>query len=111
MSLDHAELLERAMAGINVPGRPYPRPLPAELAPWHCYIVDSGHCLACVPLCLWPQDALLAGPEVVLGGLLIPVPVQAVIAAGYQITEGFIVVDLPYDPDLGLEAPDGREEW
>lgn len=29
-----------------VPGRPYPHPLPSELAPWHVYIEEAGHCVA-----------------------------------------------------------------
>jgi hypothetical protein len=29
-----------------VPGRPYPHPLPPELAPWHVYTEAGGHCIA-----------------------------------------------------------------
>ncbi|MEU4091522.1 hypothetical protein [Streptomyces sp. NPDC026673] len=31
-----------------MPGGTYPRPLPAELAPWYCATGDAGHCIAVV---------------------------------------------------------------
>lgn len=39
MPLDPRSAILAALGAYLVPGRPYPRPLPAELAPWHCYTV------------------------------------------------------------------------
>ncbi|MFK0143210.1 hypothetical protein [Streptomyces murinus] len=41
-------IVRRTLAGL-VLDRPYPQEHPAELAPWHCYLVDGGHCLLVVP--------------------------------------------------------------
>ncbi|MFF4756644.1 hypothetical protein ACWD5R_43285 [Streptomyces sp. NPDC002514] len=40
-------IVRRTLSGLLL-ARPYPGELPAELAPWHCYVKDSGHCLLVV---------------------------------------------------------------
>ncbi|MDQ4104910.1 MAG: hypothetical protein M3186_14795, partial [Actinomycetota bacterium] len=65
-------------------------------APWHCYIPDSGHSIVIVTA----QDQHT-----------VAAPVKAVLRAGWTITpEGYVLCDLPYDPELGLiTEPDDDE--
>jgi hypothetical protein len=95
-----AEIIAKYVGGL-VPGRTYGRPLPDDLAPWYCYVVDSGHSIAIVP-------QAFHGSNLTLPDLLVPAPVRAVTAAGWTMSDGYVVCDLPYDPDLGLIA-DGHE--
>lgn len=98
---DPAAVIARVLAGVLVPGRPYPSPLPAELAAWHCYMVDGGHSI----LVALPAD----GPPT--EDRLVPAPVKAVLRAGWTVMSGFIVCDLPYDPHLGLVTEEDDEEF
>lgn len=96
-------VIGRHIAAI-VPGKGYPRPLPADLAPWHVYTADGGHSIA-VALAAFYQP----------GGdpaeFLVPAPVKAVLKAGWTARDGWIVCDLPYDPAVGLATDPGDDEY
>ena len=83
----------------------YPGVLPDELKPYHVYLTDSGHNILCVPKEYadkvqgepWDYEA--------------PVPVKYVIEKGYEIKVGYIVVDVPYDKDLGIVTDEKYDEY
>ena len=81
----------------------YPEPLPPELAQWYCYPIDAGHSIVCILKQHYH-------PTTDLIGHLIPVPVKSV-KRGYAIQREYIVVDLPYDSELGLQVPPEDEEY
>jgi len=102
--VDPPELVARATSDLAVRPRPYPAPLPVELATWRVYLLDAGHSILC--LLREHLPAALEDPA----GYLIPVPVRTV-RRGYAIERGFVVVDLAYDADIGLRVPEGDEEF
>ncbi|WP_030237429.1 hypothetical protein [Streptomyces sp. NRRL S-350] len=102
---DPADVIARTLAGYTLPGHPYPGQLPDELAPWHCYVVDSGHCIV-VTL---PKKNGKPPRE----RDTVPAPVKAVLRTGWTIHNytGYVVCDLPYDRDLGLLVDEADTEW
>lgn len=102
--MDPADLIARATADLPVRPRPYPEPLPGDLAPWHVYLLDAGHSILCL------LRAHLAEALEDPADYLIPVPVRTV-RRGYVIERGFVVADLEYDGAIGLVVPEGDEEF
>ena len=92
----NAEIIA-ALGPYLVPGRTYPGSLPAGLAEWYCYTIDGGHSIAC---------RLASDPD---AGLL-PVPVRTVLR-GYRVTAAGVIVDLPYDDELGIVTPPEDDEF
>lgn len=88
--------IANTLGGMVLPGRTYPGDLHPDLAPWYCYVVDSGHCIVVVIKSLI-EDA----PSV---DHSLPTPVLQVLRHGWEVIDGWIVCDLPYDPDLGAET-------
>ncbi|MFB6985596.1 hypothetical protein [Streptomyces sp. NPDC056304] len=104
-------IVRRTLAGLLL-DRPYPGEMPAELALWHCYVKDSGHCLLVM---LGPAED---GYRPSAGGLariedaFVPVPVKAVIRAGWRIGEGgYVHAALPYNPELGVVTDPEDDEF
>lgn len=87
---------------------PYPRPLPAEIAHLHAYVIDGGHCILAVPT-VFDKLAAERGAEL----YEVPLPVKYVLAKGWKPFEGTdsILVDVPYDEDLGAMVPAGYDEF
>ena len=81
----------------------YPRQLPPELAAWYCYPEDAGHSIVCVLKQHYQPDTDLTDR-------LIPVPVKSV-QRGYEVKGSYIIVDLPYDSNLGLITPPEDDEY
>lgn len=102
---DPQTAIARALGGLLVPGRRYPRPLPPELERWYCYTADGGHSIAVVLAQHYREDAADLTDQ------LVPAPVRSVLRAGYTIRRGYVVCDLPYDPDLGLTTPPEDDEY
>lgn len=100
---DPADLIERFARGRTA-GRPYPGELPADIAPWHCYLPDGGHSLLVALASFYD-----AGVDP--GAFLVPAPVKAVLRVGYVWRDGYPVADLPYDPDLGLMTDEDDDEF
>lgn len=104
-------IVRRTLGGLLLE-RPYPGELPAELAPWHCYVQDSGHCLLVV------LDPVETGHKETAGGpariedFCVPVPVKAVLRAGWRIGEdGYARADVRYDPALGVITDPEDDEF
>ena len=71
---------------------PYPHPLPADIAPWHCYTRDGGHGILALPL------ESYRNPSLRNKNWVLPINVKTVLRRGYQILDGFVVVDAPIGP-------------
>ncbi|MGW0033049.1 hypothetical protein ACWDXD_24935 [Streptomyces sp. NPDC003314] len=104
-------IVRRTMEEAMLQDRPYPGELPAELAPWYCYTKDGGHCLV---VALDPTEEgyrVSAGGPARIEQALLPVPVKAVLRAGWRIGEnGYVYTAVRYDPALGvLTAPEDDE--
>uniref|UniRef100_UPI003F491198 hypothetical protein n=1 Tax=Amycolatopsis sp. CA-096443 TaxID=3239919 RepID=UPI003F491198 len=105
---DPAEAIAKSLSGYLVGGRAYPAALPTELAPWHCYTADGGHCLF-VLLDSMADDYDRPGADPADYG--VAAPVKAVLRAGWTVREdGFVVCDLPYSPEAGLVTDPGDDE-
>lgn len=100
---DYDRARQRLLAGFGRLGEggladlemEYHAPLPPDLARWHLYLVDGGHCIA-VALTAWYT------PGGDWESFLCPAPVKSVLRAGYRVDDGYIVADLPYDEARGL---------
>ncbi len=95
---------------VGVPRRQttYHSPLPEELAPFYCYPLDAGHSILAVPAGLGLENIehLEHWTE-----YLVPVPVKTILRLGWTWQRDVPVVDLPYDPELGLVVDPIDEEW
>lgn len=95
------EVVSLALTGVPLrPDAHYHTPLPVEVAPFYCYPLDSGHSILAVPSGLEPRVEHL-----------VPVPVATMLRLGWFMQDGLPVVDLPYDPELGLVVEPADEEW
>lgn len=88
----------------TVPDCRYPVTLPPELAPWYCYTPDGGHSIA---VAVKRLSGDLSDPA----SFLVAVPVKTVQRLGWVLRDGFVVVDVPYDPDLGVVVPPEDDEF
>lgn len=111
---------------------PYVRELPVELAPWHGYLLDAGHCIWSIPgksvrtftnsarslVCdehhiqaaAYDVNDVMSKNDLEIQEWLIPASVKSVLR-GYKIVRGYVVNNLAYDPDIGLLQPDGDDEF
>lgn len=85
----------------------YPASLPAELQAAHVYLLDNGHCI----MCLLKQHEDMWGKTNNRYAYEVPVPVKYMLQNEYHVYNGFIVVDLPYDDNFGVDVPDGFSEF
>jgi len=85
--------------------RPYPGQLPAELKPYHYYILDSGHSIMCV------LEVHMEEAKGDMDNYEVPVPVKYVLEKGYRIVDGYIVIEAEYSPDIGLLVDDEYSEY
>jgi hypothetical protein len=99
------QIIKTVLAGWLITGKRYPSSLPEELDPWYCYTVDGGHSI----LCLLKNETDFSDKSNLYQHSL-PVPVKAVLH-GYEIKDGWIVVDLPYSSEIGLMIDAGDDEY
>ena len=86
--------------------KPYPAPLPDELAPHHVWLLDCGHNIQVV----LAQHLAQAGTD--LSNWLVPISVRTVLRLGWTMYLGVPVVSgVPYDDILGAVLPYGETEW
>src|SRR6266700_7658445 len=83
------EIMERSFGSLCDKSKTYPGYLPANLEPWYCYAKGYGHCIAVV---LKSRFDSLKEPTSILD----LAPVKTVKARGYEVIDGFIVVDIVY---------------
>lgn len=76
---------------------PYHSPLPPDLAEWYCYIIDGGCSILCLLECF--ADEAFATNSV--HNYMVPVCVKTVLR-GYQMREGYVVVNVICDNLLGV---------
>ena len=104
MRLNHKPIIEQLLGSSLVTSKTYPRPLPEELQAWYCYTTDGGHSILCALKSAYVPDADPAS-------FLVPAPVKSVLRAGYHQQDGYIVVDLPCDSQVGLRTPVEDDEY
>jgi len=94
--IDRDEIIRHA--GLErwvLPGRSYPEPLPDELAPYYCYTRDGGHSILVVIESEYkPGDDPKA--------YIVAAPVKTVLKYGYEVRDGLVWAQIPYDSDDGL---------
>lgn len=80
--------------------------LPPELWRWYCYYPDCGHSI-CIIIKSMADAAFQSGaPQ----NYLAPIPVKTALR-GYEIRDGYIVVDVEYDEFLGIKTPSEDSEY
>jgi hypothetical protein len=105
-AMNPSEIVREFFKGNNYANfnKKYHAPLPADLAPWYIYVVDSGHSIL----------ALIEGNfdkhSADLVNELCPCPVKTALRQ-YEMFQGYPVVKAEYSAELGLIAPDGDEEF
>ena len=89
-----------------LPGKAYPRPLPADLAPWHVYIEAIGHSIAVAV-----DD--LCKPDGDPWEYMAVAPVRTVLREGWIMRNGLVLVRVPYDTIFGtvVEYPEEDREF
>jgi hypothetical protein len=85
----------------------YHTKLPPELEAFYTYTPDGGHSIEC----LLAEQSAEAFTTHSVRDHLVPCPVKAVLRVGYRVQRGYVVVDLPYDPDLGLLTEPEDDEY
>lgn len=88
--------------------KPYPVPLPKEIAHLHCWVTDSGHCILCIPEAF--RDRVTTDNY---SDYEVPLPVRYVLGTGWSTLPGTdaVLVPVPYDRNLGALVPSGYEEF
>lgn len=84
----------------------YPNIIPNDIISHHVYLLDAGHSIMCVLRMHW-DDAAKGDPN----DYELPVPIKYVLEKGYQINGDYIIVDAPYDSELGLDVSDEYYEF
>jgi hypothetical protein len=102
-SMPNELIIRKVLGPWYVSGKQYHSPLPPDLDEWYCYPSDSGHSILCVL-----QGIYKGGEDPT--DYMVPVPVKAVLRR-YILHKGFVFVDLPYDPELGLITEEGDDEY
>lgn len=97
------QIIKHIVGIYLVPGKQYPQPLPAELQPWYCYTRDGGHSIVCAIKSLYRPGG---SPD----DFLVTVPVKTVLR-GYSQQNGYILVDVPYNSQVGLMVPEEDDEF
>ena len=101
--MNQQAIIQSILRGYLISGQSYPQPLPEVLQSWYCYTCDGGHSIVCAVKQMYQPGV---GPE----AFLVPVPVKTVLR-GYAEQDGYIIVDLPYDKQVGLITPQGDDEF
>lgn len=95
------DLDRRYVRKDNYPG------LPEALEEYNYWIADAGRCIMAIPTALM-EEAHANGD---LDMFEVPMPVKYVLAKGWTIAYGHVIVEAEYDNTLGLIVPEGYEEW
>lgn len=84
----------------------YPGILPAQLKPFHTYLRDCGHSLMCIPKQF--VKAISSGRAYMYE---VPIPVKYVMEKGFELIDGYLVVDVSYDRMLGVIVEESYDEY
>lgn len=96
----------RDIAAYVILDKPYPN-LPDELKPYHAWITDSGHTIQCIPNSLIAK----AKADGEYWKYEVPIPVKYVLTHPYEINDGYIYIDAPYDNSLGVDIDEKYWEF
>jgi len=100
--LDPKAVVDEQFGRFLVEGKEYPTPLPNALKRWYCYASGHGHSIASVlKSCLMSYQFPMHYLELA--------PVKTVLR-GYDVVDGYIVIDVAYSPQNGLRVPPGDSE-
>lgn len=107
MNVDPAEIIKRQGLPLTR-GATYPEPLDPDLSRWYLYLADAGHSVLVAVASLIPEGQ----EEGDVSPYLVPAPVLMVQRLGWRRNaQGFLVADVPYDPNLGLVSEPGDDEY
>lgn len=101
--METQELVRQLSGAYYVADKSYYSDLPREVKPWYVYLSDCGHNIVCILARDYQEDKELTQ-------FLIPVPVKTVLR-DYQIKNGYVVVDLPYNSEEGLLISEEDDEF
>lgn len=101
--MNKKQIIERNLSGMLDKSKAYHSALSPTLQDWYCYTLDGGHSILCVLAKDYKSDADLSD-------YLLPVPVRSVLR-GFEIKDEYVVVDLPYSSETGLESIFDDEEF
>jgi hypothetical protein len=101
--METRELVRQLSGAYYVADRFYYTDLPLEIQPWYVYLSDCGHNIVCIL-----ESDYRAGED--LTKFLLPVPVKAALK-NYRIANGYVVVNIPYDPKEGLLISERDDEF
>lgn len=96
-------ILDDVIGKYNKYEKQYHSELSPELEYWYCYPVDAGHSILCIL-----EEHFKENMD--YKNYLVPCPVKSVLY-GYRKVEDYIIVDIPYSKDFGLNAPEGDTEF
>ncbi len=102
------DIIRATLGPYLVDGKKYPVELPKEIAPWYCYLADSGHNVLALLVSSMSPGLQPDSPEILK--LLCPVPVKTVLRS-YERFGPYVLVDVPYSERFGLMPPDGDDEY
>lgn len=108
--IDKKTIAKMAIADISYMidfKKSYHSPLPPEIIDWYCYPLDSGHSILSI-VSAHAAKCFAHGENPFL--CLVPVPVKTVLR-GFNIIEGFVIVDAEYNQILGLLTPAEDDEF
>lgn len=109
-----ARLLRRQLQlnGVATEERPYPQPLPPELAPWHVYHRERGHSLMVqIPSVEPAQIVMPSGDRAFRTSDFVFAPVKSVLRASWRLHNGHLQSPLRYEPEFGLLTDPGDDEF
>jgi hypothetical protein len=102
-----ADLIRQSIGHFVLPDKEYHKTLPESVSGWYCYVKDGGHSI----LCLLKRNVVQAfEPDENIADFLIPVPVKTVLR-DYTIENSFVVVDIEYSAETGLQTNPADTEW
>ncbi|MEV0299128.1 hypothetical protein [Nocardia sp. NPDC050710] len=103
MEISPSQLIAQHVVN-RVSSKVYPSPLPGPLDDWYVYQLDGGHSIAVAIKSFFDAGAPVER-------FLCTVPVRTVQRLGWEVRDGFVVCDVPYDPEMGPMTEDEDDEF
>lgn len=81
--------------------------LPTELKEFNYWLRDAGRSILAIPELLLERAEADGNFDL----YEVPIPVKYVLEKGYRIYNGYVIVDVAYDHNLGVTVPEEYSEW